>query len=280
MGQTRFWLKFMATLRTDSSSLAGRRVLICRPEPEASRLARQFQAAGAQTRVFPLVQREPLAETPERRATLLSLDEFSHVIAVSPYAARLLLEELDTWWPQLPVGINWYGVGAGTARVLAEYGLKPHIPDEGWTSEALLKLPSLAHFDGERVLVARGEEGRELTRQTLEARGARVTIMPLYRRFCPDYSKKQISTALHDFSADAVIALSGETLNNLIALCANCSHNLYDKLVIVPARRIADQAVAAGFNAPCIPGSLADNDIVAAVAEHLTGRDGGSGKAK
>ncbi|MBQ0833368.1 uroporphyrinogen-III synthase [Marinobacter sp.] len=270
----------MATLRTDLPSLAGRRILICRPEPEASRLARQFQSAGAQTHVLPLVEREPLQETPERRTTILSLDEFSHVIAVSPYAARLLLEELDTWWPQFPAGLNWYGVGTGTAKALAEHGLSPRKPDEGWTSEALLKLPSLAQLDGERVLVARGEEGRELTRKTLEARGARVTVMPLYRRFCPDYTPVQIDRALNQFAPEAIIALSGETLNNLIALCANSSHNLYDRLVIVPARRIADQARVAGFNAPYIPGSLADNDIVAAVAEQLAGRDGGSGTAK
>jgi len=270
----------MATPPTDPTSLAGRHILICRPEPEASRLARQFQTAGAETLVLPMIEREPLPETPERRATILGLDEFSHVIAVSPYAARLLLEELDTWWPQLPVGLNWYGVGAGTAKALAEYGLKPRKPDEGWTSEALLKLPSLARLDNERVLVARGEEGRELIRKTLEVRGARVTIMPLYRRYCPDYTTAQVHSALNQFKPDAVIALSGETLNNLIALCANCSHNLYDSPVIVPARRIADQARAAGFNAPCIPGSLADNDIVAAVAEQLAGRDGGSGKAK
>jgi uroporphyrinogen-III synthase len=270
----------MAILRTDPACLAGRRVLICRPEPEASRLARQFEAVGAETHVFPLVGREPLPETPERRTTILSLDEFSHVIAVSPYAARLLLEELDTWWPQLPAGLNWYGVGAGTAKALAEYGLSPRKPDDGWTSEALLKLPSLACLEGERVLVARAEEGRELTRRTLEARGARVTIMPLYRRFCPDYTAAQVHSALDQFAPDAIIALSGETLNNLIALSANCSHNLYDRPVIVPARRIADQARAAGFNAPCIPGGLTDNDIVAAVAEQLAGRDGGSGKAK
>lgn len=270
----------MAILRSNLPDLAGRRVLICRPEPEASRLARQFQSAGAETRVFPLVEREPLPETPERRTTILSLDEFSHVIAVSPYAARLLLEELDTWWPQLPAGLSWYGVGAGTANALAEHGLRPRKPDEGWTSEALLKLPSLASLNGDRVLVARGEEGRELIRNTLEARDARVTVMPLYRRFCPNYTEAQVNNALDGFAPDAVIALSGETLNNLIALSANCSHNLYDRPVIVPARRIADQALAAGFNAPCIPGSLADNDIVAAVAEQLAGRDGGSGKAK
>ena len=118
--------------------LNGRRILICRPEPEASRLASRFRAAGADVHILPLIDREPLPETPERRTLILSLDEFSHVIAVSPFAARLLLEEVDTWWPQVPMGIRWYGVGAGTAAVLAEHGLSPRRPPEGWTSEALL----------------------------------------------------------------------------------------------------------------------------------------------
>jgi uroporphyrinogen-III synthase len=269
----------MATPHAEPA-LNGRRILICRPEPEASRLASRFRAAGADVRILPLINREPVPETPERRTLILSLDEFSHVIAVSPFAARLLLDEIDTWWPQIPMGIRWYGVGAGTAAVLAEHGLNPRKPPEGWTSEALLALPSLNNLQGERVLLARGESGRELIRETLEARGARVTPLPLYRRFCPEYSPEQIQETVETFAPEAIITLSGETLNNLIALCANSSHNLYDRLLIVPADRVAEQARAAGFTNPCIPGSLADKDIVATIASQLAGRDGGSGKAK
>lgn len=269
----------MAT-RPPEPDLSGRRILVCRPEPEASRLARRFRDVGAEVQVLPMIDRQPLPETPERRTLILSLDEFSHVIAVSPYAARLLLDAIDTWWPQIPVGIRWYGVGAGTAAVLAEHGLNPRLPPKGWTSEALLALPSLNHLDGEKVLLARGDTGRELIRETLQARGARVTVLPLYRRLPAEHSPELLRATLKDFAPEAIVALSGETLNNLIALCANYGHNLYDRLLIVPADRVAEQARAAGFQNPCIPGSLADNDIVATVAAQLAGRDGGSGKAK
>lgn len=270
----------MAIPHAEYPDLRGRRILICRPEPEASRLAEQFGAAGAETRVLPLIERQPLPETPERRTVILGLDEFAHVIAVSPFAARLLLDDIDTWWPQIPMGLQWYGVGAGTAAVLASHGLATHQPDAGWTSEALLALPTLARFEGERVLLAKGENGRELIRETLEARGARVTPLALYRRDRPRHAAGEIHAALDTFAPEAIITLSGETLNNLIALGANSSHNLYDRLLIVPADRVAKQARAAGFTTLCIPGSLADNDIVAAVAQQFAGRDGGSGKAK
>ncbi len=267
----------MAIPPAESLALTGRRILICRPEPEASRLASAFQAAGAEVRVLPLIAREPLPETPERRTTLLNLDEFSHIIAVSPYAARLLMDAIDTWWPQLPVGLRWYAVGAGTAAELARHGLPVRRPAQGWTSEALLQLPSLNRVEGDRVLLARGDSGRELIRDTLTDRGARVTVLPLYRRYCPDYPAAELDRALGAFAPDAVIALSGETLNNLIALCAKRGHNLYDRLLIVPADRVADHARSQGFASPCVPGSLADSEIVATVAAHL--RDGTCGSA-
>lgn len=266
----------MVTPHADQPDLSGRRILVCRPEPEARRLARAFESAGAEVRILPLIDREPLPETPESRTTVLNLDQFTHVIAVSPYAARRLLEEIDTWWPQIPMGIRWYAVGAGTAAVLAGHGLSVRRPADGWTSEALLKLPSLAHPDGERVLLARGEEGRELIRQTLESRGARVTVLPLYRRLCPYHSPERVNLAFGEFQPEVIVALSGETLNNLIALCAKSGHNLYDRLLIVPAERVALAAREAGFERPCVPGSLADNDIVATVAAQLFGGNGGA----
>jgi uroporphyrinogen-III synthase len=270
----------MVTSPANLTGLRGRRVLICRPEPEASRLAGCFRAAGADVRTFPLVGREPLPDTPERRTTILNLDQFSHIIAVSPYAARLLLEELDTWWPQIPTGIRWYAVGSGTASVLSEHGLSVCKPSVGWTSENLLALPSLAQIENDKVLLARADTGRELIHQTLQARGARITLLPLYQRFIPEYTKNDFYRAFSEFAPEAVIALSGGTVNNLIALCANSSHNLYDSLLIVPAERVARQARTAGFKNPCIPGSLADNDIVATVATQLAGQNGGSRTAK
>ncbi len=270
----------MATPRAEMPSLRNRRVLICRPEPEASRLAGGFQAAGAEVCIFPLVGREPLPETPERRSIILGLDQFSHIIIVSPYAARLLLAEVDTWWPQIPTGIGWYAVGSGTAAVLSEHGLIVRKPSTGWTSEDLLALPSLARIKNDKVLLVRADTGRELIYQTLEARGAHITLLPLYQRFIPDYTDEEVHRAFSEFAPDAVIALSGGTVNNLVALCANSSHNLYDSLLVVPAERVAVQARTAGFKNPCIPGSLADNDIVATVATQLAGRNGGSRTAK
>jgi len=272
----------MATPHADRNSqalpLQGRRILICRPEPEAQRLAQAFQAAGAEVRQMPLVAREPLPETPERRAILQDLDSFSHIIAVSPYTASLLLEEIEHWWPQIPMGIHWYGVGSGTAGVFARHGLKPRKPASGWTSEALLTMPTLKNLSNEKVLLARGENGRELIRQTLEQRGARITVLPLYRRFRPYYAANELQDNFAVFQPEVIIALSGETLNNLIDVGSSFQQTLQEALLVVPAERVSEQARNSGFRNVLVPEGLADQDLVTSVASWFMQGAGDNGK--
>ncbi|MEX0605088.1 MAG: uroporphyrinogen-III synthase [Marinobacter sp.] len=262
----------MATLRPELP-LAGRRILVCRPKPESHRLSEYLRQAGAVVKEFPLLERQRLEETPAQRTLIQNLDQFAHVIAVSPFAAQLLLERLDIWWPQPPVGIKWYGVGAATAETLTSGGIKSQAPATGFTSEHLLELPDLATLAGERILLARGEQGRELLRDTLTQRGADVTELALYRRDCPTYSNAQREDALGTFSPEVIITLSGETLNNLVALSQNTNHNLKQQLLVVPAERVAQQARNAGFKWISLPAALDDNAILTCITEQLAERD-------
>lgn len=251
------------------ASLTGARILVCRPQPEAGRLAAFLEACGAQVRVLPLIERVDLPETAADRTLIQNLDLFHHIIAISPHAARRLLERIDTWWPQLPVGLHWYGVGAGTAAVFAAAGLSPQAPPDGFTSEHLLALPTLQHPAGEKVLLARGDRGREVISRTLVRRGAEVTELALYERRCPDLPEQHLRDHLAGFDPHAIVALSGETLNNLMALGENSDHNLKQRLLVVPVDRVADQAVRAGFQWVRTPQGLADDAVATCIAEHL-----------
>ncbi|WP_148861473.1 uroporphyrinogen-III synthase [Marinobacter fonticola] len=251
----------MAT-RSNNASLSGLRVLICRPQPDADLLADHLKGEGAQTRVLPLLERRSLPDTPQRRTMMLALDEYRHVIAVSPGAARAFVEYAEDWWPQWPIGLNWYGVGSGTADILREAGLTVTVPPDGFTSEHLLALPSLAKPAGERILIAKGVGGRELLGQTLQQRQARVDKMELYARVCPDYPTKTIDSALTAFDPHAIIVLSGETLNNLIALGENTDHNLKLRNLLVPVAHVAETARAVGFERVHIPQRLTPEGLI------------------
>lgn len=220
-------------------------------------------------RELPLLERQIIDEAPAQRTLIQNLDQFAHVIAVSPFAAELLLERIDTWWPQLPIGIKWYGVGAATAAIFTSAGLKPQTPVAGFTSEHLLALPDLATPAGDQILLACGEKGRDLIHDTLKQRGAEITRLALYRRQCPAYNNAELEAALNIFNPEVVITLSGETLNNLVALSQNTNHNLKQQLLVVPAERVAQQARNAGFERVGLPAALDDNAILNCIADQL-----------
>jgi len=253
-----------------NSSLGGLRVLVCRPREQAAPLCRALEQAGALPRALPTIEIRPLPLPPEQQALIQDLDLYQTVVVVSVNAASLVAETAAEWWPQWPVGIRWLAVGARTGAVLAEAGLDCHCPEQGMTSEDLLALPELAAIEGQRILLCKGQGGREVLAETLRKRGARVDELILYERVLPCYGEDAIQAALTDFDPRVIVALSGETLNNLLALGQNTDHNLRRRTVLVPGERVAAQAKAAGFSRILTPADLTPAGIIDALATWLS----------
>src|SRR5690606_20732949 len=153
-----------------------------RPAEECAALAATLAEQGIHSSSLPLLEIEPLAETAEQRTLMLDLDRYCAVLVVSKPAARLGLERLDRYWPQPPARQRWFSVGAATGEILLDYGLDVHWPAQGEDSEALLALPALEEalaVPQPRVLILRGEDGRELLAERLRERGVSVDYLPL-----------------------------------------------------------------------------------------------------
>lgn len=163
---------------------AGRHVLNTRPAHQAAALSAALVAAGARVSELPLIEIRPLPLAPAHERLLLDLDRYDGVFVVSANAARLGLDAVAGCWPQWPWRLPAYAVGASTAAVLEAAGLDVTVPARA-DSEGLLALPALQEVAGRRFLLLRGEEGRELLRDTLRARGAQVDVIPLYQRVLP-----------------------------------------------------------------------------------------------
>ncbi|WP_108446086.1 uroporphyrinogen-III synthase [Halomonas denitrificans] len=246
--------------------MASRPVLITRPGERAAPLAAAIEACGLPVARLEVMRLEPLAETPAARSTWLDVDQFDKVVVVSPFAAECLADALDRYWPQLPVGIDYYAVGASTAAALHHHlGVRVHVPspDSGEdTSEALLCLASLRALDEQRVLLVTGEGGRTLLADTLSARGARVTRLAVYRRRLLDPAPPlQARLATGDYRA--LVVSSGEILEHLAGWCTDAALN---QPLIVSSARLATLAGRLGFRVPVVASGATPAALAAAVA--------------
>ena len=225
------------------------RLLLTRPAEECAALAAQLAEHGVHGSCLPLLEIEPLPETPEQRSLLLELDRYCAVIVVSKPAARLGLERLDRYWPQPPINQRWFSVGAATGQILADYGLHVSWPDGGDDSEALLELPAFTaalQVPSPRVLIMRGDTGRELLAEHLRGQGVAVDYLPLYRRRLPDYACGELPRRVATERLNGLVASSGQGFEHLCQLAGEAWPELARLPVFVPSPRVAEQARAAG----------------------------------
>lgn len=247
-----------------SGALTGRRILVARPEPKATETCEALEQAGASTQALPLIAIQPRPLDGRQRSLIQDLDNFQKVIAVSPNAARLLLAHADEWWPQWPVALEWWGPGEGTARVFRDAGLPGQAPPSGHDSEALLNCDAFQPnaVAGNKVLIARGDQGRELLVNTLTERGARLEVLPLYERAAIEWPETTLQQCLSRFDPDTVLALSGETLKHLLEVGQNTDAKLRQRRLVVPAKRVAEQARAAGFRNVRVAAAMTPDGLI------------------
>nr|WP_218177910.1 uroporphyrinogen-III synthase [Pseudomonas salomonii] len=219
--------------------------MLTRPAEESAAVAALLAEAGIFSSSLPLLDTEALPVTPEQQAVFAELGRCSAVIVVSKPAARLAVQQLQQPWPSLP----WFSVGAATAQVLADHGLTVHYPQTGDDSEALLQLPALREAvarPGARVLILRGEGGRELLAERLREQGASVDYLELYRRFLPAYAAGVLMQRIQLERLNGLVVSSGQGFLHLQALAGPDWPKVAQLPLFVPSPRVSDMARAAG----------------------------------
>ncbi|MHC6227999.1 uroporphyrinogen-III synthase [Pseudomonas sp. X10] len=228
--------------------MSGWRLLLTRPAEDCAALAQTLAAAGIQSSSLPLLEIEPLALEAGQLDKVRQLALYQAVIVVSKPAARLLLGLLARC-PAPTAQPAWFTVGAATAQVLEREGLQVAFPSRGDDSEALLGLPALRQAvaaTAPRVLIVRGEGGRELLAERLGEQGASVDYLELYRRRLPSYPAGTLARRVDGERLNGLVVSSGQGLEHLQQLAGADWPRLAQLPLFVPSPRVADQARAWG----------------------------------
>ena len=227
--------------------LAGKGIVVTRPAQQSGRLTAALSAAGARAIVFPTIDILAPADAPALDAVIDRLDQFEFAVFVSPNAAREAMKAIvarRAW----PAAVKAATIGRGGERELARHGIVGVIAPERFDSEALLAMPAMQAVAGRRVVIFRGDGGRELLGETLRARGAVVEYAACYRRALPQVDAAALLAAWAGGKIDAVTVTSSEGLRNLCTLIGAAGRDyLKQTPVFVPHPRIEGAARDAGL---------------------------------
>jgi uroporphyrinogen-III synthase len=231
-------------------TLCGRHIVVTRPEAQAGHLCEAIAARGGVPVLFPLLAIAPASDPAELESIVGRLEGFDLAFFVSPnavqHAMRFILARRR--WPG---SVQVATVGKGSERTLAEFGFDAVIaPESGFDSEAVIALPQFApdQISGRRVVIFRGDGGRDLLATTLRARGAEVEYVTCYRRYCPELDAGPMIELARAGQLDAITLTSSEGVPNLVQLLGNNGLAAVREVpVLVPHSRIAAAAREAGF---------------------------------
>jgi uroporphyrinogen-III synthase len=255
--------------------LTGIGVVVTRPEQQAGPLCRLLEARGAQVERLPAIT---IIEHPHRRETLAALKsqpDFDLIIFTSANAVRfgepLLAQRRD---------LTLAAIGPATARALNQAGYRVGIaPAAGFTSEHLLAHPRLKTLQGSRVLLVKGEGGRDLLQTELAARGAQVSIAAVYERRPAQPSPERLAhlqKAFDEGRIQFVTASSLEVAQQLLGVAPGpLRAHFLEASWVTPSARVSEALVAAGVRGRILTAPSADDQEV--LAELLRWRAGESG---
>ena len=282
-------------------------VVVTRPAGQSRQLTEGLQAAGLDVLGFPLLAIGPAADDAALRAALRRLADYALVVFVSPNAVSFALDALaqvqnaaaGAQWPaEVPVAV----VGPSSVAALAERGIVPpthrviapvgaQVCNEasGDTSSDVPRFDSEAlwseldsavgaaegSFAGRRVLIIRGNGGRDWLGDRLREAGATVDAVEAYSRTLPEPSAMQWQAVRDSLRSEAPphawLLTSSEAVRNLDALARlHLSPQEHEHLkqvqCIAPHARIAAQAQALGF-AHVLPAAPGDTGLLAACTQ-------------
>jgi len=189
---------------------------VTRAAPQAQRFVQLLEEAGARVLQAPTIAIEPPQSWEPLDGALAALDTFTWVIFTSVNGVVMVDRRLSAR------GLGWAAVakkriaaiGPATAEALAEHGVRVEaVPDE-YRAEALVERLRPAIAPGDRVLLPRAKETRDVLVVELRRLGASVSEVPVYQTRRVENGAGRLREALAAGTIDAVTFTSSSTARN------------------------------------------------------------------
>lgn len=222
-------------------------LLLTRPRPQCAAWLARLTALGVPAAALPLIEILPVPDGTAVLAAWAALPSVDLAVFVSPNAVAEFFAHGSGWPPQTLAAC----VGPGSAQALAERGVpaalivQPAADAPSLDSEHLwAALAPRREWTGARVLLLRGDGGREWLAERLAEAGARVEALTVYHRAPPSFDAAEqalLAAVLADPGHFVWLFSSAEAVSHLKGL------TLTGQRAIATHPRIAEAARAAGF---------------------------------
>jgi len=262
------------TRALDERPLEGRTIVVTRARAQAQRFAQLLEAAGARVLQAPTIVIEPPASWELLDTALAALDSFTWVVFTSVNGVAMVDRRLTAR------GLAWAAIarkrvaaiGPATAEALAEHGVRVELVPAEYRAEALVEGLRRVVGPGDRVLLPRAKETRDVLVVELRRLGVAVTEVPAYQTRRVEDGVGRLREALASGSVDAVTFTSSSTARNFAEQFSDDERSAWRGRITVASIGPITAATAAeyGLSTDVMPSEYTIPALARALADYFS----------
>jgi uroporphyrinogen III methyltransferase / synthase len=262
------------TRALDERPLEGRTIVVTRARAQAQRFAQLLEAAGARVLQAPTIVIEPPASWELLDTALAALDSFTWVVFTSVNGVAMVDRRLTAR------GLAWTAIakkrvaaiGPATAEALAEHGVRVELVPAEYRAEALVEGLRRVVGPGDRVLLPRAKETRDVLVVELRRLGVAVTEVPVYQTRRIEDGVVRLREALASGSVDAVTFTSSSTARNFAEQFSDDERSAWRGRIAVASIGPITAATAAeyGLSTDVMPSEYTIPALARALADYFS----------
>ena len=276
------------TARTEVGAarpLSGRVIVVTRALEQAGRFGALLEEAGARVLSVPTIAIEPPPSWAALDAALAAAGACQWVIFTSVNGVEMVRRRLAETGRGAEAlrGPRVAAIGPATAEAIRRWGLAPEIVPDEYVAEGLVERLRALVRPGDRVLLPRAAEARDVLVRELSAMGAAVNEVVAYRTRPGVEGAAALTAALEAGSVDVVTFTSSSTVRHFAALFAagELPRLMQGVLVACIGPVTASTAAEHGLRTAIAPAEYTIPALARAIALHFAnapaGRSGGAG---
>ncbi len=200
----------------DTRPLFGKKIVVTRASDQAPEFIRLLEEAGAEVISLPTIEIVPPVSWKPVDQAIDMLPAFDWILFTSINGVSMFFNRMKALGRDIRElkGIRIGAIGPKTSGRLQALGLKVDIFPEEYRAEALAD--ALGKVQGQRILLARAQDARDILPKTLQDSGARLTIATVYRTLKPRGLAADLRKRLTDGEIDVVTFTSSSTVDGFM----------------------------------------------------------------
>jgi uroporphyrinogen-III synthase len=207
--------------RLKAGSLTGKNILVTRARKQAYELSSLLNQRGARVVEIPAIEIVLLQQKKgELLVALGNIADYDWLILTSVNTITTIDQVLRE------AGLNWNifknlevaCIGRSTAAAARERGIEAAVVPPLFQAESLAEEIMKRKIKGKKLLLPRAEGSRRILPEILEAHGAKVHEIQIYRAEIPESSRSELVLVLNNERLDYITFTSSSTVNHFVEI--------------------------------------------------------------